>query len=491
MEKLPKQELRQFSQEQYLEDRRQIAQEAKEKRQGYFGRQKETSIKIERLKGQAEKQEGDIAGLIQEIKVIDEEIAERKKSKIAELFNYGRIRKLSQEKETKILTQEEFEKDFKVLSDLLEELQQEASDKTELEEAKKTIEKFYHGISEKWEEYQESKTFEASTDKTEKILREGLDTGEIMEQQIEQLNDRELFTLADLLKNKFKECKEKNNQEQMDILRGLYGNMAFCFGKREGKAYYEVAEIPDKDLKKNIENLPKHILQQIEKITKTGIPYPAGASMFWGSEGPREKTPITWDNLLFIRKTNLMPEVNADGRFVVPHSPRRPTLHWTFNSPVAPHAYGSWADSSYTIFAPGKEMIAENNPPLVLNNVNTCWYDQDLILPENSVVLCEKNLTKNTEIEPQKDLLSLPFRDLYSWLLSQRAIIEQMGYSFFGGGPWSDPRVDELTKNLKEEFGMRGGLSIEHEQDTALLKKYKEEQYAKITKNESLEPNNL
>jgi len=168
MEKFPKQELREFSKEQYPEERKQIAKEAKEKRREYFDQQKEIAIKIEQLREKTERQTEDITGLIQETEIIEEEIAERKKSRIAELFSYGHIKKLSQEKEAKILTQEEFETEFKTLSDLLEELRQEASDKTKLKEAKKVIEKFYQGTSEKWEEYQE----EEKNRKIEKIVED-------------------------------------------------------------------------------------------------------------------------------------------------------------------------------------------------------------------------------------------------------------------------------------------------------------------------------
>ena len=155
MEKLPKQELREFSKEQLPEERKRIAKEVRERRGEYFSHQKETTFRIEELKEKIKKQEGNIASLIQEIGAIEQEIASRKKSKIAELLNYRRLKTLSQKKEAQKLTQEEFEKEFKILNDLLGKLQQEASDKTELEEAKKTIEKYYKGIPKKYGEYQE------------------------------------------------------------------------------------------------------------------------------------------------------------------------------------------------------------------------------------------------------------------------------------------------------------------------------------------------
>lgn len=315
----------------------------------------------------------------------------------------------------------------------------------------------------------------------------GDEQGVEREQIIKSLSDRELFELSFLINNHWKEAKIKGNKEELGIFRSLTSHVAHILRVREEHSYHEVARLDDQELMEKIQELPEEYLIQLQKIPRAGEGYRYGSSSQWDLEGPPELIPLSWQNLVFVRKTDV-PPVLRENRLIILKSLRLPTLHWALNSPVLSHSDGCWADKLLTIFAPAEETVEKNDPPLYLNNVNTFWYDTELTLPEHTVFLQEE-LQEQTEdalrlpkeIAEKYCLITAKFQDLLSWYLLHRAIIQRMGYSFFGGGMWSDTRINSLTRSLREQYGMELSLLIGDETKIEQqLKEEKQEQSALI-----------
>lgn len=79
-------------------------------------------------------------------------------------------------------------------------------------------------------------------------------------------------------------------------------------------------------------------------------------------------------------------------------------------------------------------------------------------------------------LEKNYSILHVAFSNLKDWHLLNRAIIHKMGYSYFPNSSWSDTRIDNLCRELKENFGMKGYLSIEDEHNLELLQKMQKKQ---------------
>lgn len=343
----------------------------------------------------------------------------------------------------------------------------------------------------------------------EKMLQEG--------KLLKTLDDRELFNLLFLIREYHQQAENSGNNEDFEKFWSLYNAANFVFGRRDEHVSFEIRDLKELDLAREIEQLSEDIQQKLGKINKVGEEYVFGSSQFWGIEGPPEKIPLSWNNLVFVRKTNNPPTLNAspallEPQLYVPRSPRLPTLHWTLNSPVASHAYGSWAGSACVIFAPAEKTVAKNGPPLVLNNSNSFWYKTDLVLPEGSVILQEKSQAKEMpivndikirpdfieknkpenlieEISQRYALIFINFTNLREWLLINRAIIHKMGYTYFANSGWSDSRIDELTRSLRENFGINRFLSVEDERDTELLDSIREGQKIIVKRRKIMERN--
>ncbi|MBM4177357.1 hypothetical protein FJ208_00950 [Candidatus Gribaldobacteria bacterium] len=363
---------------------------------------------------------------------------------------------------------------------------------------------FQEGQVEKRSSNWEEKTLEDlfSIENHSKISREDKDEQE--NNLFKILSDKQVFDLLFFIKEAHSKAQKVKDEEKLEKLWVLYKVGNFIFGEREASAYNQIGDLAENATEEELGLLPSEILEQLNKIKQVGEEFVSGPSRFWGLNGPKIKTPIQWPNLVFVRRTNLPPIIDGSPalfkpQFFIPSPLHLKTLHWTFNSPVSPHTYGSWAESTCTIFAPAQETVRKNGPPLVLNETNSFWYNKNLNLPKNSIILQEKNKRKDFSIvnaiktrpdfleknklenllnELRNDycLINVEFIDLRSWLLLHRAIIKKMGYSYFNCGWWPDPRITELTQPLREEYGIYPSLSVEDESNIQRLDKMKSHQ---------------
>ena len=288
--------------------------------------------------------------------------------------------------------------------------------------------------------------------------------------------DFELFQAVQILQQKYNEEVQKNPASELSTLyMKLIRGILFTLGQSESKSYEEVGRTPEQIfLLPSDENIFFHGhdgMKDIEKIEPMGIQYPGGSSQYWGSEGPRESPPLTWDHLVCVRRTG-HPGSMSNHSLTVERSDRMLTQHWTLNAPVRAHSGSSWAERGITIFAPASATVEQNGPPLSINNVNTIWYGRDIILPHQSVILVEESLRhalpRGYE-DTVQSVISFRFTSTHDRLMLERLIIHRMGYSFFPGSMWYDSRVDTLLDSLKKHYGIVGAIELDREYDRKFL----------------------
>lgn len=118
------------------------------------------------------------------------------------------------------------------------------------------------------------------------------------EELLKTLTDKNLFDILHLIRKNSKIEKHKGDDEALHNSWLLHNNANFVFGKRESSAYGEISDLKDEDLKKEILNLPLDVQNELKKIHQTGKEYTSGSSDFWGIDGPKEKIPLSWNNIV-------------------------------------------------------------------------------------------------------------------------------------------------------------------------------------------------
>ena len=148
-------ELRKFTKEESQDERDALAREIREKRKDYFERKGSIDQDIQDLREVSTSEEVKAEEKREKVKMIEEEIAQNKSSKISELINFFEIRRLKRGLKTEKNTLESIEVDYLKVRQLLESLDSSLNDKHELDEAREVLTKFYEGKNEEWNKYVE------------------------------------------------------------------------------------------------------------------------------------------------------------------------------------------------------------------------------------------------------------------------------------------------------------------------------------------------
>lgn len=183
---------------------------------------------------------------------------------------------------------------------------------------------------------------------------------------------------------------------------------------------------------------------------------------------------IDWEHLVFVRATDVVPKIK-NGSIVVetPYSGTksksisevdpRTTTHWAVNHHVRSSPGGWRREGSeqlpFIIIAPGKGMREKNPKPRNFADVDTFW-DQDLTLPENTVIVRQPG----TEIRiPQsmKGKIHIIDRDPNKSAEEDIAdIIDRLGFTPIKGGyNYSKTEgVAEVFDRFASKEGLESGI---------------------------------
>lgn len=139
--------VRDFSKNFSAEERKEVAQEAMEKRRIYFEEQKSLGENIALLHMKAEEGKKSVESIGEEIEKIEQELNAREKSLVSRFLNtFGISKRLSQlraELGAKREMTGEFENELFENQELIRDLEKQRQDRSGLEEAKKSVVKFY------------------------------------------------------------------------------------------------------------------------------------------------------------------------------------------------------------------------------------------------------------------------------------------------------------------------------------------------------------
>lgn len=167
-----------------------------------------------------------------------------------------------------------------------------------------------------------------------------------------------------------------------------------------------------------------------------------------GVEKIDQNQKINWENLIFVRTTEVPPTICEDKLLVqTPYSGTadkpidkidpRTTTHWTINHHIRATA-GGWNRPQaetlpYIIMAPAKNLVELNSEPKNFADVDTYW-DKDLILPPNTVIISQPNAKINLPTE-QKEQIHVVKRDQEKSAEQDVAeILSKMGFTPIKGG---------------------------------------------------------
>jgi len=148
-------ELRQFSKELLPNQRWDVAQEVRMKRNEYFTRKEELLEKLGNLTKEAQEQKAGVDQIIEEIGDIEEIMTQKRGSAISSFLNFFALRKLQKKKEGKEFLKDSFEKEYLETKEESEVVRDLIDDKTKIDESRQFLNQFYSGLESKWNEYQE------------------------------------------------------------------------------------------------------------------------------------------------------------------------------------------------------------------------------------------------------------------------------------------------------------------------------------------------
>jgi len=148
-------ELRQFSKELLPNQRWDVAQEVKMKRNECFARKEELSEKLENLTKEVQERKAGVDQIIKEIGDIEEMMTQKRGSTISSFLNFFALRKLQKKKESKEFSKDSFEKEYLETKEESEIVRDLLDDKTRIDESRQFLNQFYSGLESKWNKYQE------------------------------------------------------------------------------------------------------------------------------------------------------------------------------------------------------------------------------------------------------------------------------------------------------------------------------------------------
>lgn len=202
-----------------------------------------------------------------------------------------------------------------------------------------------------------------------------------------------------------------------------------------------------------------------------------------GEQRTDETQSFSERQLIWIRAASVLPEMSGtDGFLDSKRGGSNKTIHGSLNHPVASHPYGSWGHHAVWIFAPLKELVEYNTPPLSLNHIDTYWYDQSLRLPPNTILLQGIDNQKKDSLSKRgtMTIITYPRTDFdYRYRLLYASII-LLGFTPLFGGMHPNPTIQKGLLPLIElwhscplqhcDVSLEQLEKMKNEQRTSLLK---------------------
>ena len=148
-------DVREYSKEQHQDERDETAAEIRDKRSGYFDRQKETSSQVSETEMLANEKQHNIEMTTAKIEELEEYLDQKSEKLYMRLLHFFDLKRKRQELGVTQSSQEELLREAGQINSVLEDLNSQKNDRSELDEARKTLDSFYSGQSEQWKEYME------------------------------------------------------------------------------------------------------------------------------------------------------------------------------------------------------------------------------------------------------------------------------------------------------------------------------------------------
>lgn len=149
----PEKEVQEFSKDQLAEKRSETAHHIREKRAEYFKNRKELDQRISELARSVESLQKHAVEAVAEIKGLEDRMEHLKSNLWTKITGYFERKEIREQLDIKLLSQQDLERELQEKKSMLEEAEDQAADRSLIDETKQKLDSFYKESEQAWQEY--------------------------------------------------------------------------------------------------------------------------------------------------------------------------------------------------------------------------------------------------------------------------------------------------------------------------------------------------